>query len=149
MSPRDAENFVDSRQASYGFADAVLEHGLHTVLDGLCRNLIRRCAPHDEVADVVLHFQALKNTNPADITGVAAAGTALAAVKADGLTFLLGEELLDGSGRQPGLDLFDGHLIAHDAALADLADQALGDDEVDRRGDEERLDFHVAETPQG
>ncbi len=134
---RLSDHFLDRREAVLDLCQAGAAEGDHPFLDPLPLDLQGRGAGEDHLLDLLRDLQDLHEGDATLQAGPVAALAALALHDLNRLRLFRGEAELDQDlGRDVGRDL---------AVRADPADQALGGDEDDRRGDEVRLDAHVHE----
>src|SRR5579885_1942043 len=133
---RHAHDLGDRGHAFADLLPAVLAQRAHPLADGRVADDVGRGVIEDELADRVVHDEQLVDAR-------AAAVARLRAVLAAGA---LGE--LDGCARHPAHDLaqrLPRHLDRAPAALADAADQPLGEHAEQRGGEQVVLDAHLEE----
>ncbi len=134
----DADDFLDGGDAFEDLADAVFAHGPVAVFDGLFGEGFSAGAGGDEFAHRWGDADEFVDRHSAAVAGVTAGFTAAFAGGKDGA--------VHGASVTEFTEFFFGVGIELFALRAQDADEALGEESSDGRGNEEGLDAHVDET---
>lgn len=138
---RLADDFLGGCMALEDELLAVVPQGDHAVLDGFGSEFIGCNVSEDHFAQIVVHDHQFKKSDAAFVAGVVAVIAALASVEL--LIFDV------GLFHPQFVEDFQGWFDLFSAFGADPADQSLGQDGFDRRGDQKGGDPHILHPGNG